>query len=147
MSTLHPTRLCLLLMMVLVGCNSSEYDLVPVSGTVTLDGDPVTEARVIFEPQRTGKEALKAGPSSNGVTDENGSYTLLTTVDEDKGAVVGKHTVTISTYLAEVDRSRDSSRIIRKEEIPARYLEPGTLSFDVPSEGTEAADFALTSKK
>ena len=135
------------LVLTLVGCNSSKFELAPVSGTVTLDGEPVADARVIFEPQRTGEAALSAGPSSNGVTDESGRYSLLTTVEEDRGAVVGKHTVTISTYLAEIDRSRDTSRIIRKEEIPARYAEPGALTFEVSSEGTDKADFELKTKK
>ena len=133
--------------MVIVGCGSSEFDLVPVSGTVTLDGEPVAGARVIFEPHRTGEDALSAGPSSNGVTDETGRFTLATTMDEDQGAVVGKHTVTISTYLAEVDRTRDTGRIIRQEEIPARYAEPGALTFEVSDGGTENAVFDLRAEK
>ena len=133
----------LLLLAVLVGCSSSEYELAPVSGTVTLDGEPVAKARVIFEPKRTGQEALSAGPSSNGLTDDNGRYQLQTTVEGHDGAVVGMHTVTVSTYLAEVDRTRDTARVLRQEEIPSKYREPGTLTFDVPSGGTEVADFSL----
>ena len=131
----------------LCGCNSSKFDLAPVSGVVTLDGEPVADARVIFEPQRTGQEALSAGPSSNGVTDDEGRFTLETTVEGHRGAVVGAHTVTVSTYLAEIDRTKDTSRIIRQEEIPARYQEPGALTFTVPSDGTTTADFSLTRKE
>lgn len=128
------------------GCSSSEFDLAPVSGTVTMDGRPVAGARVIFEPSRTGQAALSAGPSSDGTTDEEGRYSLLTSVDEDRGAVVGKHSVTITTYLAKSDRSRDTSEVVRREEIPKKYFEPGVLTFDVPADGTSRADFALESK-
>ena len=52
-----------------VGCGS-EFDLAPVSGIVPLNGTPVVGARVVFEPSRTGEEALLAGPGSYGVTGE-----------------------------------------------------------------------------
>ena len=70
------------------------------------------------------------------LTDEEGRYSLQTSVEQRQGAVVGPHTVTISTYEAEADRSRDFGRVIRKEEIPKRYFEPGALSFDVPEAGS-----------
>ena len=85
----------------------------------------------------------RASRGSDGETDDAGRYSLLTTADGKRGAVVGQHVVMISTFLAEADRSRDSSRVVRPEEIPARYLEPGALSFDVPPEGSDSADFAL----
>lgn len=132
--------------LLLAGCTSSEFDLAPVSGTVTLDGEPVAGARVIFEPQRTGEAALSAGPSSDGQTDDDGRYVLQTSVKELRGAVVGPHTVTISTYMAESDRSRDTSTVIRKEEIPERYHEPGALTFDVPSAGSDSANFDLNTR-
>jgi hypothetical protein len=125
------------------GCGTSEFELAPVSGTVTLDGEPVAAARVIFEPQRDGQEAFSAGPGSDGMTDEAGRYSLRTSVSGDAGAVIGQHRVTISTYLSEVDRTRDMGRVVRAEEIPPRYFTPGALSFEVPAEGTDNADFAL----
>lgn len=140
-------RLWPLLFLFALGCNGSEYDLAPVSGTVTLDGEPVPQARVIFEPQRTGDAALKAGPSSNAETDEEGRYTLQTTVNEFEGAVVGLHSVTISTFLGESDRTQEMGQVLRKEQIPPRYQEPGGLTFDVPTGGSKSADFELTTKK
>lgn len=128
------------------GCGSSEFDLAPVSGIVTLDGKPVAGARVIFEPQRTGQDALSAGPGSDGLTSEDGRYSLVTSVGEQPGAVVGAHTVMISTYMAKSDRSRDASTVVRKEEIPPRYLEPGAIAFDVPAGGSEHADFDLQTR-
>lgn len=138
--------LTILLGVTAVGCGTSEFELAPVSGTVTLDGKPVAEARVIFEPRREGQAALTAGPGSDGLTDAQGRYSLTTSVGEEQGAVVGPHTVTVSTYLAEVDRSRDTARVIRQEEIPSRYMEAGALTFEVPPDGTDKADFALESR-
>jgi len=129
-----------------VGCDSGEFALVPVGGVVTLDGNPVAGARVIFSPQRTGEEALVAGPASDGLTDDTGRYSLVTSVSGENGATVGAHTVTIRTYTAKSDRSKDTHTVVRKEEIPAAYQEPGALVFEVPSGGTEAADFELTTK-
>lgn len=129
------------------GCSPSEFDLVPVSGLVTLDGEPVANARVIFSPQRTGEAALVAGPSSDGMTDDSGRYDLLTSVEGHKGAVVGAHTVTISTFVGKSDRATETHTVVQKELIPTRYQEPGALTIDVPSGGTESADFELTKKR
>ncbi len=137
------SAMCLTAVLLTMGCGAGDYDLAPVSGTVTLDGKPVAGARVIFEPQRSGQEALSAGPGSDGITDDDGRYSLRTTADGQRGAVVGNHSVTISTFHAEADRSRDSSRVIRKEEIPSRFFEPGSLVYEVPPEGTDRANFML----
>ena len=111
------------------------------------DGQPVAGARVIFSPERTGQDALAAGPASDGTTDENGQFTLASSIDGKRGAVVGRHSITISTYLAESDRSKDTYEVVRQEEIPQRYNQPGALTFDVPEDGTKSADFELQSAK
>ena len=139
--------LLLVVMFVASGCGTREFELSPVSGIVTLDGTPVAGARVIFEPMRTGQQALAAGPSSDGTTDEAGRYSLELTSDGTLGAVVGDHSVTISTYLAEFDRSRNVGQVVRKEEIPPRYFEPDALMFKVPAEGTEQANFPLVTRE
>ena len=133
-------------LLVSFGCGSGEYQLVPVSGTVTLDGDPVVGARVIFEPQRTDKQALSAGPSSDGKTDDQGRYSLQTTAAGKRGAIAGPHSVVITTFQAELDRTRETSNVIRKEEIPQRYRDVGGLTYVVPPEGSDAADFQLQSR-
>ena len=134
----------LLFLALCIGCNSGEYKLVPVSGTVTLDGEPVSNARVIFEPRRVDPSSLTAGPSSDGETDESGKFSLATTADGKSGAIAGTHDVVVTTYLAEIDRETDSHKVVRKEQIPQRYLEPGGLTFEIPADGTDAADLMLT---
>ena len=127
----------------MLGCGSGPYDLAPVSGVVTLDGAPVAEARVVFEPMRVGEEALNAGPGSWGQTDAEGRFVVETMAGE-RGAVVGLHRITITTFLGEMNRAGHSAGVVRQEEIPPRYFEAGALTFTVPADGTDAADFALT---
>ena len=137
---------CTLLLLVAVGCGQSEFNLVPVSGVVTLDGEPLPEARVAFEPMSTsGGDPLAIGPGSYGETDATGRYELVS-IDDDPGAVVGTHRVRISTYLAELDPSRTKQNVLSAEKIPAHYRGQQSLQFQVPAGGTEAANFALATK-
>ena len=68
-----PTVLCLLSMVLacaLSGCGGgASYELVPVSGRVTLDGQPLANARVSFQPAR---DQSDPGPGASGVTDAEG---------------------------------------------------------------------------
>lgn len=79
---------CLLLFS---GCNNKGYSLAPVSGTVTFNGKPVPKLSVVFSPEPV-DENNSVGPYSAGVTDAAGKFTLTTRYD-DKGALVGEHTV------------------------------------------------------
>ncbi len=75
----------------LAGCGGSvEKDLpelAQVTGTVTLDGNPVADAQVTFIPEK--------GPTATGRTDSAGKY-VLGTKGTDDGASVGKHKVTVA---------------------------------------------------
>jgi hypothetical protein len=131
------------MLLLAAGCGGPAYRVQPVSGTVTLDGHPLADARVSFEPRREG-DAFVAGPGSYGITDATGRYQLRT-LDGQRGAVVATHDVTISTYQGKADPASDEPTIITPEKVPARYFEPGSLTFTVPADGSEAADFQLVS--
>lgn len=126
------------------GCGGSPYRLQPVSGIVTLDDKPLPNARVSFEPRRDG-DALVAGPGSYGTTNANGRYQLRT-LDGRWGAVVATHDVTISTYQGKADVANDNPTVTTPEKVPARYFEPGSITFVVPAAGTDTADFQLVSE-
>lgn len=68
-----------------------------MSGTVTLDGKPVEAGYVVeFVPHtEEGTVDSDKNPSS-GTTDESGRYELKYGGTERKGAIVGRHGVTIS---------------------------------------------------
>jgi len=71
------------------GCGSG-FKLAQVSGTVTVDGAPVPNLQVVFEPQD------KTQPSSIGFTQADGKYELRCSSGE-PGAVPGAHTVRVTT--------------------------------------------------
>ena len=127
----------------LSGCGSSEdYSLVPVSGTITLDGQPLAGASISF--QRECGDAT-VGPGSAAVTDASGKYELKTAeADSRSGAVVGMHVVRITGVQEQRDASDDTPRPMAKDPVPPRYRDPG-LTFDVPADGTDQANFDLTS--
>jgi hypothetical protein len=77
----------------LSGCNKSPYELAPVHGTITINGRPVTQGRVMFAPIASG-EHRDVGKPAFGTLQPDGSFVLTTFVDGD-GAVVGEHWVTI----------------------------------------------------
>ncbi len=133
----------LLLFFAIGGCGGHDYPIAPVEGTVTLDGEPLANASVGFEPVRKEK-GTTAGFGSYGQTDAQGRY-RLESVHGDDGAVVGKHRVSISTMRAE-EGPNGEIKIVAPERVPERYQSGDALTFVVPEEGTDEADFALTTE-
>lgn len=118
--------------------------MVPVSGTITLDGQPLAGANITFQPTG-GEKAGSAGPGSGAVTDAAGKYVLKTAEAKPcPGAVVGKHTVRITGAQDQRAADDDTQRPPAKDPVPAHYRD-GSLTFEVPAAGTDKADFALQS--
>ncbi|UUO04452.1 DUF4198 domain-containing protein [Blastopirellula sp. J2-11] len=140
---LSGTHACglIVLALCLTGCSRDPFACVPVSGTVTLDGEPLSTARVIFSPQGDGKSAI-VGPMSYCITDDQGRFELATPYGE-SGAVAGSHKISI---CGEVRDEENPRVVLKKEYLPARYWQGDTLTFDVPNHGTDEAHFALDSK-
>jgi hypothetical protein len=77
----------------LVGCGSEHPDIVPVSGTVTIDGKPVTAGQIMVSP---------AGHRpSIGPLDDNGRFTL-TCFEQGDGVLKGTHLATV-TAVEQID--------------------------------------------
>lgn len=123
--------------LLLAGCGQTEFKVVPVSGTVKLDGQPLTNGVVAFQPLGS-KSQENPGPGSTAYTDASGRFTLATP-DDGPGAVVGKHRVQIWTKM---DSSNDAGGGWR-EKLPAKYNQDTTLTFEVPAQGTDQANFDL----
>lgn len=148
-------RLLVLLMVTTTsGCGfgpAAEYgklDLVSVSGTITLDDQPLPAAVVTFEDPAN-------GAYSYGLTGSNGSYTLR--LDSVKsGVTTGKKIVRVSTTrkilgLNSSEESGESSTegtakaAPEPEKVPERYNKKSELTADVSSSQTKF-DFKLLSK-
>ncbi|MFN3158053.1 MAG: hypothetical protein ACE37I_01985 [Rubinisphaera brasiliensis] len=129
--------LCSLLILGIAGCGgaSDTPPLGTVSGTVTWNGEPLQDAYLTFQPE--------TGRASIGRTDSNGQYSLAYTGDKN-GALVGKHTVMITTategYSDESGEGND--RPAREEILPAKYHSASELTAEVTS-GSNTIDFDL----
>ena len=141
----------------LVGCFGGDF--VPVSGVVTIDGEPKENVRVVFAPMAT-EETNTPGPPSLGVTDAEGRYELETR-DGYRGAVVGKHNVTFTyadlEHLEDLRAWRgnaDSKEDFEAAKAAIAYVEEqisirGAISESsmqtiiVPERGRQDADFEI----
>jgi hypothetical protein len=135
---------CLLLLLLpALGCGRN--DIVPVSGQITLDGQPLAEAVVVFQPMRNPRDpdaAAHSGMGSVGRTDAAGRYRLRLVEPDREGALVGRHSVTITT--AATSPAGDDSALPEGERVPREWRD-GSQRFEVPPQGTSTADFELTS--
>lgn len=74
----------------LAGCgDGDQFETAPVSGTVTLNGEPVTAGTIMLSPISDGDSQL-TGKGAAGPVQEDGSF-VLTTYEEGDGAILGKH--------------------------------------------------------
>lgn len=126
------------------GCSDSGPPVGIVTGTVTLDGEPLPNAEVSFEP------LFPEGSSSTSArrTDENGYYKMQYSIDR-PGVLMGEHQVQISTaYDEKIPDPRDPSRTTLKkyrETVPVKYNWETELKYTVVK-GKQEANFDLRSK-
>jgi hypothetical protein len=127
------------LLLVIAGCSDDGYaelGLVQVSGKVTLDGQPLANAKVAFEGEDKG--------ASIGMTDSAGGYTL--SYDSNTvGVKPGPKTVRITLADANVEGGGVAEGATAvKETIPAKYNRQSVLRADV-SASNRMFDFDLKS--
>jgi len=140
-----------LLALVVIGCNDGRPKFVPVSGRVLVDGKPVANLMVTFQPIAT-EQNKDPGPGSAGITDADGRFTLKVSSQQysSNGAVVGKHKVRIGTILPGEGQATDPSigspddaPLAGRELIPPQYNQDTILTFEVPPKGTDQANFDI----
>lgn len=138
------------LLLLETGCGGSDLpELGYVEGTVKMDGKPMANVVLTFQPD-------KARPAY-GKTDENGWYELTYT-DGNPGATIGKHNVKISSADGQGDgedesyeegeggdyEDGESENASRGEKIPAKYNQMSELIREVTA-GDQVIDFDLES--
>ncbi|HEY2412079.1 MAG TPA: carboxypeptidase-like regulatory domain-containing protein [Pirellulaceae bacterium] len=133
-----PSRLVLLVTVVAVGaaeqvgCSSGGVKLGRVTGKVTLAGAPLPDALVTFTP-------TTGGSPSAGRTASDGTYKLNFSRKLD-GAMLGEHTVTISTYQPAME---DPPTPEVPEKVPFKYREVETALKATVKSGSNKLDFDL----
>jgi hypothetical protein len=124
-----------------VGCGGGGKPI-PTSGVVTLEGEPLADARVTFTPTGTGKMSF-------GQTDSLGRFSL-TTVDGKHGAYAGQYKITVhmtgpsqeadrkvATDLKFMMKERDRLSKVKLKEVHPNYLsvDKTPLQQEIPADG------------
>jgi hypothetical protein len=126
-----------------LGCGDGR-SLGTVSGRVTLDGKPLADARVNFQPMG---DARNTGIGSFGKTNANGEYSLTLIDETAPGAIVGKHRVMIRAVGAVKGDPEDDKQRAGPDRVPPEYNMNSILTFDVnPGENTANWDLPLKKK-
>ena len=125
----------------LSGCGSG-LDLAPVTGRVTMNGQPVTQGEITFWAEN--------GPPAIGQITADGAYTLRTLQDD--GALVGRHKVTImstkvsggsaapATFEQELEWAKKGVKS------SGQVLIPGEVTWLVPEKYSRAGSTDLTAE-
>lgn len=108
----------------IAGCGKSGPELAPVSGRVTVDGQPKENVSVTFQPD-------EMRPASYGRTDATGHYELGYKRGV-QGALLGQHTVRILAEGSPQFAARFNSQSELRREVKAGQNE---FDFDVTTEG------------
>jgi hypothetical protein len=103
-----------------------------VSGTVTLDGKPLSKGDVIFYPEAANL------PADAGKL-QDGRYTFR--------VVAGRHRVVIQAVSDKPIVTSPIDPPVYESIVPARYNDATTLTADVTPAGPNQFDFELTSNK
>lgn len=122
----------------LFGCGAAKSP-VPVEGVVTLDGKPLAKASVTFDPRIAEQTVYTA------TTDDAGHYVLQELESSSVGAPAGSYRIKINTARPLTEGKIDESTKYSPELVPVRFRD-GSLTFDVPAEGTTEANFTLQSR-
>ncbi len=129
--------LVLFVIAVMSGCDTtvrtdySKLGLVEVTGKITLDGQPLSGATVMFESPE--------GTYSFGETDSSGSYTMMLN-SEKSGVIPGPKTVRVVTGAvgdeAEGTEDEEEEAAPAKETVPACYNKKSKIEIEVESSAT-----------
>lgn len=123
------------------GCSDPYEGRMAISGTITLEGQPLADGAIIFEP--AGGQGTTSGASIT-----NGKYTI----ERKDGLKPGKYTVRITSGdgttpndLSEEEAASPggSTNIVSVDRIPPEYNEKSTQSVDVLADGDNVFDYAI----
>ena len=151
-SALYPIMGAVLLS-VIGGCGDDDTVIphtAPVSGTITINGEPLEGAQVAF----TSKLDNKSVKAARGLTDANGGYTLTTYLNpqnEVSGATPGEFRVTVkkterpSAATVAEQFTGGNPAIVIKNVVPDKYANAKSSPFTatVTQDGENKFDFNL----
>ena len=126
------------LALICLGCGGSRGpEIATVEGTVTMDGEPLAGATVVFMPEN--------GRPAGARTDEDGHYVLNFSGDR-QGAMPGKNRVRITTMSDPWEDADGTRHPGSAEKVPDQFNRQSTLEFTVEEGKVNIADFDITSE-
>lgn len=135
----RPVLLGALCVALAAGCSGEYAGRYPVSGKVTLEGQPLSDATITFEP-------LEGQDTASGAAVENGEYK----VERKAGLKPGKYVVRITAgdgvnpaNEEEGGNPGGNTNILSRDRIPADYSEGSKQQIEVKSDGPNTFDFAI----
>ena len=126
------------------GCSESEDELPrePVSGSVTLDDQPLASGAIQFSP--SGQGGSSGVPVQGGGAIEDGQFSI----PRERGLVPGTYKVSISS-AEKRDHTKPAmpgkASRLAKESIPKKYNAKTTLTAEIKKGGTSDLKFELHS--
>jgi len=132
----------LLSALAIIGCSGDPstprdtFNRVAVAGTVTLDGAPLSEGMIQFDPA----EGATAPMASAEITE--GKFSI----EKPQGPVAGRYKVRISSRVPVKLKEGEAPGGTPKpkpELIPSKYNAKSTLETDVPAGGARSLDYPL----
>jgi len=130
----------LTLLGLLLGCggNPARQPTAPVTGTVTIDGQPVSQGVVNFLPE--------SGRAGHGKLGPDGSF-VISTYGNGDGAVVGKHRIAVDARQQQAAEGGFAEDVAYQSAVPARYANPNTsgLECEVVAGEENVVDLKLSS--
>lgn len=119
------------------GCGNS--DLVPVEGTITLNGKPLSGATIGMELVGGAKDFRLFSAE----TDASGRYVMKPFERRGEGALPGEYHVMITSVKA--PPGANEMTVLPPELVPPAYRN-GSQTLSVPPAGNTAANFEITTR-
>ena len=140
------------------GCNKKRMKgLVPAQGVVTLNGEPVAGAMIMFTPVQIGTEAVARAPTRvvkgesvvlggrPGVEDFPGDYNVTVVKDEFQGGLTLEQARVNSQNPDEARKQGSVEEATVIHYLPAKYADMNTtdLKVSIPAGGQKNLEIAL----
>ena len=130
----HSIVMCFILAFVALSTTGCDGDSTSVTGTVTLNSEPLTEALIQFTPLDADGRIALAKTSADGTYQLSSSRNI-------SDVAPGKYRVTITT--SDITGEDDRGRVIRSQEkVPKKYNSNTELTKEV-TQGANKIDFEL----
>jgi hypothetical protein len=134
--------ICLLLFAALCFCASCQQRVTQISGTITVDGKPAENLKVLFQAVT---DTAHVPSPAYGITDKTGKYQLILASNKRNGVIPGEYAVFIN-WEDPNPAADDNTTHAAPYQIPPNALR-GELRYTVKVGEPQTADFQLVNQE